>query len=284
MLFKYFNLNLIFSYIILTNSAMNQLDTKLPVIDERTCTFAVLEYEINQILKEFDCSTDINDIDDKTVSYIYKKLNVVHNQIKILKAKYKIAETERKDAERRALVYKEEIDMLTDHLDRKMDVTSSLDSEWNESEKHWLDHDSDEEGFSNRFNNSNIDFNNSNVDFSRNLIADYAPVERKSQLFKQSIPDSPTPLTSPKNNDQDLLRSTPVVYNHQPTNDEIQDMLGLSKPNTNEVLSSKTGNKTKTGNFSFYPMAFLYSNNLIANKYFKHLTPPIFHNVPPVIP
>lgn len=201
---------------------MNQLDTKLPTIDERACTYAVLEYEINQILKEFDCPTDINDTDEKTVGYIYKKLNIVHNQIKILKSKYK-------DAERRAFVYKEEID----HLDRKIDATSSLDSEWDESEKH----DSDEEVF-------NID---RNIDFSRNLITDYEPVERKSQLFKQSIPDSPT------NN-----------IKHLPGQDEILDMLGLNPPT----------NKTKNGNFSFYPMAFLYSNNLIANKYFKHLTPP----------
>lgn len=76
---------------------MNQLETSLPVINEAACNYAVLEYEINQLLKEFDCPTEINDTDEKTISYLYKKLAVLHNQVKILKARVKNAETERMD-------------------------------------------------------------------------------------------------------------------------------------------------------------------------------------------
>ena len=66
---------------------MNQIDEKLPEIDTRACHYAVIEYEINQILKEFDIKTEANETEEKTLDHIYDKLNIIHNQVKLLKAK-----------------------------------------------------------------------------------------------------------------------------------------------------------------------------------------------------
>jgi len=202
---------------------MNRLVDDLPVVDEKACNYAVLEYEINQILKEFDCQTSVNDSEEKTTDYIFRKLNVIHNQIKILKSKHKISETELKDAERRITVYKEEIDILTEHLEKKMDTSSSLDSEWNES--------IDER----EFNAHNLDF--SKVLFSRPNYSPEPEVERKSQIFKQI--DEPEE-GAPKSND-----------NH----DNIADMLNL-----NPLPVPKPTNLNK---FSFYPIPFFHSTILV---------------------
>jgi hypothetical protein len=212
---------------------MNRLVDDLPTIDEKACNYAVLEYEINQILKEFDCQTSVNDSDEKTTDYIFKKLNVIHNQIKILKSKHKISETELKDAERQIAVYKEEIDILTEHLEKKMDTSSSLDSEWNES--------IDEREF-NAHNHHNLDF--SKVLFTRPNFSPEPEIERKSQIFKQI--DDESEEGAPKSNDND-----------------IADMLNL-KP----ISVPKPSNLNK---FSFYPIPFFHSTILV-QKYLKGIT------------
>lgn len=135
---------------------MNQLITSLPSIDEAACNYAVLEYEMNLILKELGCPTAINETDEKTISYLYKKLETLHSQIKLLKARVKEAET-------RVLEYKEE-------LDERTDAISSIGSEWDKGSEHQGSQET-------------------NIEFGHNLIYDYQP-ERKSQLFKLNDIDS----------------------------------------------------------------------------------------------
>ena len=64
---------------------MNEIDNKLPEIITDACHFVMLEYEINQILKEFNCETKVNEPGEKTIDYIYNKLSVLHNQVKAMK-------------------------------------------------------------------------------------------------------------------------------------------------------------------------------------------------------
>ena len=215
---------------------MNHLNYDPPEINEKACNYAVLEYEINQILKEFDCPAEVHD-EEKTIDYIFRKLSIIHNQIKILKSKHKIAEVECRSAEKRVEMYKTEIDLLTDHLDKKMDVASSLDSEWDDNTS-----DPWEEG-AERWP--------TNVSFGKNLLAEPPAQERKSQMFKQ------------------LDEELPVETRSEENNNEILDMLDL---NPAAVPKPAKINKITHGKFSFYPMSFLYTNNLISNKYLKPIT------------
>ena len=68
---------------------MNEIDSKLPEIDEKGCHYAIIEYEINQILKEFNLPNNANNDTENSLDYIYSKLSVVHNQVKLLKAENK---------------------------------------------------------------------------------------------------------------------------------------------------------------------------------------------------
>lgn len=217
---------------------MNRLIDNLPDIDEKACNYAVLEYEINQILKEFDCQTLVNDSEEKTTDYIFKKLNTIHNQIKILKSKHRISENALKVAERQIAVYREEIDVLTEHLEKKMDTSSSLDSEWNGSTD------------GHEFNTHDLQLNNHNIDFSKVLFTSHEPeVERKSRIFKQ-INNAPEEGASKSNNN----------------NDDIADMLNLSP--------LPVPKPTNLGKFSFYRIPFFHSSILV-QKYLKSVAPEV---------
>jgi hypothetical protein len=87
---------------------MNQIDSKLPEIEERACHYAMLEYEINQILKEFELPTVANENEEKTIDYMYNKLNLLHNQIKMQKAKIQTLNTKLKNTEETIIECKRE--------------------------------------------------------------------------------------------------------------------------------------------------------------------------------
>jgi hypothetical protein len=168
---------------------MNKLDNPLPEIDKKACEYAVLEFEINQILREFDYATDTNENDDKTLDYIYRMLNIVHNQVKMSKIKFKKMENDLRNAEKRAEMYKEEVE----YYESKFDTTSSMDSEWNDS--------IDER-----------EFNAHNLDFSRT--PGHTEIERKSQIFKQH---------------EEGQEHFGHQNQEEGSNQEILDMLGLNR-------------------------------------------------------
>lgn len=155
---------------------MNQIDNKLPEIINEACHFAMLEYEINQILKEFDCKTEVNNEKDKTVEYIYDKLNIIHNQVKLIKAKQTQLKLEAVYAEKKSEMYLREIHILENYLEKH-----------NESDGDRYEEDNDEDDYSSIREKYNYNENNINpillpINDKQNI---EISTERKSQIIKQ---------------------------------------------------------------------------------------------------
>lgn len=95
---------------------MNQIDNKLPEIITDECHFAMLEFEINKILKELDCATEVN-TGTRTTDYIYEKLALLHHRIKMFKMAKYTTELKLLNAQKQLYSQKKRVSYITDEED-----------------------------------------------------------------------------------------------------------------------------------------------------------------------
>lgn len=91
---------------------MNQIDSKLPEIDERACNYALIEYSINNILKDLDVKTEVYDDKTKTIDSIYNSISTLHQLVKQQKIKNTTLMLKIKDNEDVISECKEEVNCM----------------------------------------------------------------------------------------------------------------------------------------------------------------------------
>lgn len=207
---------------------MAEINIKLPEIDEKACNYAVLEYELNQILKELGFNTEITENDDKTLDYMYRMMNKIHFKVKIQAMEIKKLNLDLHNAERRASLYKEDLEIL----ESKMDASDTLSSWEGSIDSH--------------------EFTAHNLDFRPTIHESY---DRKVSAIKET----PAEISSMLRLDE--MPEMPVL----PSFDQLSQRSMYS--DTEQQMPKKQNNKK----ISFYPMSFIYSDNPITQKYFKHL-------------
>jgi hypothetical protein len=113
---------------------MNQIESKLPIIDEQACNYAMIEYSLNNVLKEFDIIPEVYDNNKKTLDSIYNSISKIQNLVKQQKIKTMVLALKLKNNEDVISECKEEVrcmkDLLYDQIRKsKIDDSMIIDDE-----------------------------------------------------------------------------------------------------------------------------------------------------------